>query len=104
MPVLTLVTCCIRKFTLSTQVHERHRHRYEVNPDVVRELESAGMHLVGRNTDGTGERMEVLELSETDHPYFMGAQVSSFVFVPSYTWVAARQCLCFIVRTASIFT
>lgn len=57
------------------QVHERHRHRYEVNPAVVSELEAAGMKFVGRNNDGTGERMEVLELDEVDHPYFMGSQV-----------------------------
>lgn len=33
------------------------------------------MKLVGRNNDGTGERMEVLELEKDTHPYFMGAQV-----------------------------
>lgn len=33
------------------------------------------MKLVGRNNDGTGERMEVLELEQDAHPYFMGAQV-----------------------------
>lgn len=33
------------------------------------------MKLVGRNNDGTGERMEVLELEKDAHPYFMGAQV-----------------------------
>lgn len=56
-------------------MHERHRHRYEVNPAIVDDLESAGMRLVGKNKDGTGERMEVLELGEDVHPYFMGAQV-----------------------------
>lgn len=57
-------------------MHERHRHRYEVNPSVADALEAAGMRLVGRNKDGdTGDRMEVLELDETEHPYFMGAQV-----------------------------
>lgn len=59
------------------QVHERHRHRYEVNPSVVDSLEQSGMKLVGRNKDGTGERMEVLELERDTHPYFMGAQVGS---------------------------
>ena len=56
-------------------MHERHRHRYEVNPSVVDSLEQSGMKLVGRNNDGTGERMEVLELEKDTHPYFMGAQV-----------------------------
>eukprot|EP00903_Cladosiphon_okamuranus_P006608 g6455.t1 len=60
--------------TEELEVHERHRHRYEVNPSVVASLELAGMKLVGRNKDGTGERMEVLELEKTAHPYFMGAQ------------------------------
>ncbi|KAJ0989351.1 hypothetical protein J5N97_007707 [Dioscorea zingiberensis] len=51
-------------------VDERHRHRYEVNPDMIMELESAGLAFVGR--DETGRRMEILELP--DHPYFVGAQ------------------------------
>ncbi|KAG5451010.1 CTP synthase 1 [Clonorchis sinensis] len=39
----------------------RHRHRYEVNPDIVDELESAGLIVVGRDAD-VGNRMEVIEL------------------------------------------
>lgn len=46
-----------------------------MNPSVATALEAAGMKIVGRNNDGTGERMEVLELEEDRHPYFMGAQV-----------------------------
>jgi len=60
-----------------TRIMERHRHRYEVNPKMVDELESAGLKFVGRNMDAstTGdERMEVVELSEDDHPYFIAAQ------------------------------
>ncbi|KAJ2503163.1 CTP synthase ura7 [Coemansia sp. RSA 1972] len=53
------------------QVHERHRHRYEVNPEIVRELEGKGMHFVGRDAE-TGERMEILELD--GHAYFVGVQ------------------------------
>lgn len=41
-------------------VEERHRHRYEVNPKLVDELEAAGLSFVGR--DETGERMEITEL------------------------------------------
>lgn len=51
-------------------VDERHRHRYEVNPDMVEELENAGAKFVG--TDETGDRMEILELPS--HPYFVGVQ------------------------------
>ncbi|VBB77084.1 Putative CTP synthase [Podospora comata] len=50
--------------------HERHRHRYEVNPDMVDELESKGFHFVAR--DDVGNRMEAFELK--DHPYFVGLQ------------------------------
>lgn len=41
---------------------ERHRHRYEVNPDYVDQLEHAGLHFVGR--DEGGKRMEILELKD----------------------------------------
>lgn len=41
-------------------VSERHRHRYEVNPDKVAELESKGLKFVGK--DDTGQRMEIVEL------------------------------------------
>ncbi|CAN0509086.1 unnamed protein product, partial [Discosporangium mesarthrocarpum] len=58
------------------QVRERHRHRYEVNPLLVKDLEGQGLHFVGRNKDSsTGERMEVLELDAGAHPYFLAAQV-----------------------------
>ena len=56
-------------------INERHRHRYEVNPEYVDRLEKAGLHFVGR--DDKGERMEILELK--DHPYFVGVQ-----FHPEY--------------------
>jgi len=48
--------------------------RYEVNPSLVPELEAKGMQFVGR--DETGERMEILELSDNppDHPFFVAAQ------------------------------
>ncbi|XP_019169990.1 PREDICTED: CTP synthase-like [Ipomoea nil] len=51
-------------------VDERHRHRYEVNPEMVEQLESAGLCFTGK--DDTGHRMEIVELLE--HPYFVGVQ------------------------------
>ncbi|XP_052874256.1 uncharacterized protein LOC108467601 isoform X3 [Gossypium arboreum] len=51
-------------------VDERHRHRYEVNPDVIGVLEEAGLKFVGK--DETGKRMEVLELPS--HPFYVGVQ------------------------------
>ncbi|KAI0225266.1 CTP synthase ura7 [Massospora cicadina] len=61
----------IRKLYLGGAVAiERHRHRYEINPSYVGQLESHGMHFVGR--DESGERMEIFELA--DHPYYVGVQ------------------------------
>lgn len=50
-------------------IDERHRHRYEVNPDYVDRLMEAGLTFIGRDT--SGERMGVFELK--DHPYFIGS-------------------------------
>ncbi|KAM7495814.1 hypothetical protein LguiA_020228 [Lonicera macranthoides] len=51
-------------------VDERHRHRYEVNPEMVGILEEAGLKFVGR--DESGQRMEVLEFP--GHPFYVGVQ------------------------------
>lgn len=57
-------------------IWERHRHRYEINPEKVEAIESSkdpisgSLKFIGRN--GSGERMQVAEL--TDHPYFVGMQ------------------------------
>jgi len=53
-----------------TEIHERHRHRYEVNPDMITQFEGAGLRFVGKDTEG--QRMEIIELE--GHPYFFGTQ------------------------------
>nr|CAG4641619.1 EOG090X04HX [Eurycercus lamellatus] len=53
-------------------VEERHRHRYEVNPQFVDQIEAAGLRFVGR--DETETRMEIMELPHTTHPYFVATQ------------------------------
>ncbi|XP_058451431.1 CTP synthase [Malaya genurostris] len=57
------------------QIEERHRHRYEVNPQYVTQLEEHGLHFVGH--DSEGNRMEIMELE--NHPYYVAAQ-----FHPEY--------------------
>jgi CTP synthase len=52
------------------KIHERHRHRYEVNPDMIADLEAAGLRFVGKDTEA--QRMEIIELA--DHPYYFGTQ------------------------------
>lgn len=56
-------------------INERHRHRYEVNPEYVSQLHDAGLTFIGK--DETAVRMEVIELK--DHPWFVGVQ-----FHPEY--------------------
>jgi CTP synthase len=54
------------------EILERHRHRYEVNPDMITSIEAAGLEFVGR--DESGMRMEVFELPRSVHPYYIGTQ------------------------------
>ena len=53
-----------------SHVDERHRHRYEVNPDLIEKIEAAGLIYVGK--DETGQRCEIMELE--GHPYYVGTQ------------------------------
>ena len=52
----------------TTQIQERHRHRYEFNSEYLKDFESHGMKAVGANPD-TG-LVEVVEIP--DHPWFVG--------------------------------
>jgi CTP synthase len=73
------------------KIWERHRHRYEVNPEIVERLQQSGLPFIGK--DEKGERMQVLELKGKlnlnsyrllgisplviyfgDHPFFIGLQ------------------------------
>lgn len=51
-------------------IYERHRHRYEVNPQMVPALESKGMKFTGQ--DERGQRMEIVEIPS--HPFFFATQ------------------------------
>jgi CTP synthase len=51
---------------------ERHRHRYEVNPEYVGQIQSAGMVFSGTSPDG--QLMEIAELPRSVHPFFLGTQ------------------------------
>jgi len=59
---------------------ERHRHRYEVNNDLVSQLENGNLIVSGRSIDG--RLVEMIELA--DHPWFVGCQ-----FHPEFT---SRPC------------
>jgi len=52
------------------EISERHRHRYEINPEYIDRLESAGLKFTGRSPDE--RRMEILELD--DKRFFVASQ------------------------------
>ncbi|TWH64719.1 CTP synthase [Azomonas agilis] len=55
---------------------ERHRHRYEVNNNLLPQLEAAGLKVTGRSLDGA-----LVEMVEApDHPWFVACQ-----FHPEFT-------------------
>ena len=63
--------CKIRRlYGGAEHVDERHRHRYEVNPDLIERIEAEGLVYVGK--DETGQRCEIMELE--NHPYYVGTQ------------------------------
>lgn len=55
-----------------TEISERHRHRYEVNPEYVERLEKAGLVFSGTSPDH--RLMEIVELPHAEHPFFLGTQ------------------------------
>ena len=63
------------KIYSTNEINERHRHRYELNFEFMKELSQNGMVFSGKNPD-TG-LIEIIELS--DHPWFFGVQ-----FHPEY--------------------
>ena len=50
------------------EITERHRHRYEVDPSFISQLEEAGLVFSGTNKN----RMEIAEI--VDHPFFFATQ------------------------------
>jgi CTP synthase len=53
-------------------VSERHRHRYEVNPEYIGAIEKAGLVFSATSPDGV--LMEIAELPKKIHPFFLGTQ------------------------------
>lgn len=53
-------------------IEERHRHRYEINPDYIDRIVEGGMVFSGTSPDG--RLMEIAELPKSEHPFFLGTQ------------------------------
>lgn len=56
----------------TTEVSERHRHRYEVNNAYREALEQAGLHISGTSPDG--RLVEFVEMDRSRHPFFVATQ------------------------------
>ena len=56
----------------ATKISERHRHRWEVNPEYIEKLEKAGIVFSGKSPNG--KLMEITELPTTVHPFFLATQ------------------------------
>ena len=54
----------------SLRIYERHRHRYEFNPEYEETLAKAGLFISGKNPDHN--LVELVEIK--DHPWFLGCQ------------------------------
>ncbi len=59
-------------FNHAPETRLRFRHRYEVDPQYISKLESAGMIFSGKAPDYP--IMQILELPKSMHPYFVGTQ------------------------------
>ncbi|MBM0235788.1 CTP synthase [Micromonospora sp. STR1_7] len=56
----------------STEISERHRHRYEVNNAYRDALTKSGLHISGTSPDG--RLVEFIELDRSLHPFFVATQ------------------------------
>ena len=71
-------TAVLEKKTIAYQAYgknkisERHRHRWEVNPEYIERLKKSGLIFSGRSADG--KLMEIIELPTNIHPFFLGVQ------------------------------
>lgn len=75
---LGLYPCKVYPDTLTSKaynaelIYERHRHRYEFNNAFREEIVGKGLVLGG--TLPNGRLVEIVELPESEHPWFLGAQ------------------------------
>ena len=66
----------VRELYGKPEIYERHRHRYEVNNNLLPQLEAAGLRVTGLSADR--QLVEIVEVP--NHPWFVGVQ-----FHPEFT-------------------
>ena len=55
-------------------ISERHRHRYEFNNDYAERFEAAGLIFSGHHIVGSTRLVEMIELPQAEHPWFVATQ------------------------------
>ncbi len=70
--ILKPKTLAHKAYHEAKKISERHRHRFEVNPDYIERLTNAGMIFSGISPDG--RLCEISELAESNHPFFLATQ------------------------------
>ena len=71
-PAVLAAGSVIAKVYGSTEIQERHRHRYEVNNKYREEISATGLVFSGLSPDG--HLVEFVELPSDVHPYYVGTQ------------------------------
>ncbi|TGD50035.1 CTP synthetase, partial [Salmonella enterica subsp. enterica serovar Poona] len=60
----------VRQLYGASTIVERHRHRYEVNNMLLKQIEAAGLRVAGRS--GDDQLVEIIEVP--NHPWFVACQ------------------------------
>ncbi len=75
---ITPDTLAARLFDSAESIRQRFRHRFEVDPDYIEKLQQSGLVFSGRHPQQP--IMQILELPQEVHPYFVASQ-----FHPEFT-------------------
>jgi len=71
-PAKIIMGTIARNAYKKAEITERHRHRYEVNPEYIQQIEKAGLVFSGKSPDGI--LMEIVELPKEIHPFYLATQ------------------------------
>ena len=71
-PCLLKENTKVKELYEKENIFERHRHRFEYNNEYKEMLENAGLICSGISPNG--ELVEIVELSQNEHPFFIAGQ------------------------------
>lgn len=71
-PAILRPNSLVESIYMSSEINERHRHRYEVNPEYHKILQEKGLLISGKSPNG--QLVEFIELPKTIHKFFVATQ------------------------------